>query len=104
MSVGQLTRNKTAPATPARGGWLDALAIPAIWKRAIVIGLAVGLVQVLVNQGDAWLHLEITPRLIIKTALTLTVAFTVALLSTASGYIAFTAVHAQLTSEIRDES
>ena len=100
MSTHEASLTQSLPAQQPTGRWVDALTRPTIWKRAMIIGLMVGMVQVFVNQGDAWLGSAITPRLVVKSILTLTVAFTVALLSTASGYIAFTTAHARLASQL----
>ena len=62
--------------------WL-ALREARVWRRAAKIGLFVGLLQVSINQGDRWLHHEITVGLILKSILSPALSFGVAVVSTA---------------------
>lgn len=65
---------------------LDALRQRVVWNRGLGVGLSVGALQILVNQGDAWLCEEITGGLVLKTILCPTIAVSVAVLSAASMY------------------
>lgn len=54
---------------------------PAVWARAARLGLVVGLVQVLLNQGDHWLRGEITAAVIFKSILSPLLSFGIAFAS-----------------------
>lgn len=60
-----------------------ALLDPVVWSRTLTIGLPVGLLQVAINQGDAWLTGAITAGVIAKSilspAVSCAIAFTSAL-------------------------
>lgn len=47
--------------------WRLALRQPAIWQRAVRLGLTVGTIQAVVNQGDIWWRHAETTETIIKT-------------------------------------
>lgn len=64
--------------------WRDALTDKDVWHRAGRLGLTVGLIQVAINQGDAWLGQRVSTLVLIKTILTPLVTFSVALFSAAS--------------------
>ena len=66
--------------------WAQALKRPAVWRRALPIGLIVGSLQIVINQGDRWFNQDVDGPLIVKTALTPLVALSVALLSAAATY------------------
>ncbi len=70
----------TRPAHPYR----EALRQPAVWRRAARLGLVVGLLQAGLNQGDHWLHHEITTGVVLKTVLSPLLSFAIALLSAAA--------------------
>jgi hypothetical protein len=56
---------------------------PVVWSRTFTIGLPIGLLQVAINQGDAWLTGAITAGVIAKSilspAVSCGIAFTSAL-------------------------
>jgi len=67
---------------PARRRFLlSALRTPAVWRRAALIGLPVGLLQVAVNQGDHWLRLQLTAVVILKSIVSPLLSFGIALAS-----------------------
>ena len=66
--------------------WLIAFGAPAVWHRALAIGLPVGFLQICVNQGDHWLHGTVTRTIVVKTLLTPVIAVAVCLVSAASTY------------------
>ena len=66
---------------------LHALACGEVWRRAAPIGLSVGLFQAALNQGDHWLHDEVTAGVVIKTILSPLITLSVALLSAAFTHI-----------------
>ena len=55
----------------------------AIWTRAATLGLSVGMLQVVINQGDAWLSHHVTRDVLIKSILSPLVTLSVALASAA---------------------
>lgn len=67
--------------SPTRSSFWVACRQPAVWRRAARLGLAVGLAQVVINQGDHWLRHEITPLLILKTILSPLLSFSIAFAS-----------------------
>ncbi len=69
---------------PASNVWIHSLARAAVWRSALPIGLAVGLAQVVVNQGDHWWRGEITTGVILKTILAPLLSLSVAVLSAAN--------------------
>jgi hypothetical protein len=54
-----------------------------IWIRAATLGLSVGVLQVVINQGDAWLSHQVTGSLVLKSILSPLVTLSVALASAA---------------------
>lgn len=73
-----------ASADHTLGRYRRALRERAIWRRAVRLGSAVGLVQVALNQGDHWARGEITPVLILKSVCSLLFAIFVVLFASAS--------------------
>ena len=72
---------------PSAPSYLRALICAEVWKRAAPIGLSVALVQVALNQGDHWLHHQVTTGVVIKTILSPLVTHSVAVLSAASTHV-----------------
>jgi hypothetical protein len=66
--------------------FLRALLLPAVWRKAAPIGLAVGLLQVAVNQGDHWLSHEITTTIIIKSIISPLIGLGLAVVSAAASH------------------
>ena len=67
--------------------WNEALTSWSVSRRSLVIGLVVGSVQIVVNQGDVWVRLQINSTLILKTLVTPMIAISVALFSSAGAYV-----------------
>ncbi len=73
------------PASRApRRSWLLAFRQRGVWVRAAKIGLPVGCVQALINQGDVWWQHQATGLTLAKTVLSPLVTFGVALVSAAA--------------------
>lgn len=72
--------------TETRPAYLRRLLLPAVWRRAAPIGLAVGLVQICVNQGDHWLHQQVTAAVVVKTILCPLISLGVAVASAAAAH------------------
>jgi hypothetical protein len=67
--------------------WVESFQQPGVWRRAILVGLPVGILQAVINQGDRWWHLSIDHAVVAKTIISLLVTFSVALISVAATYI-----------------
>ncbi|MBI2517816.1 MAG: hypothetical protein HYV95_13010 [Opitutae bacterium] len=64
-------------------------ALRAVWLRAARFSLPVGLLQVAINQGDHWLHGQVTPVVLAKSLLTPLVTYSVALCTAIATYRQF---------------
>jgi hypothetical protein len=67
-----------------RSLWLRALGDGSVWRRALRIGLTVGLLQAAVNQGDFWARGEVTPSVVLKTIVSPLIGFTLVLVAAAA--------------------
>jgi hypothetical protein len=67
--------------------WLHALSQKEVWLRASKLGVPVGLLQAIINQGDFWLSHSVDSAVITKTIVSPLVTFSVALFSAAGMYI-----------------
>jgi len=77
-----------------RGGspWRRAFASPSLWRRAFLVALPVGFVQVAVNQGDVWVrHLvdgaAAAPSLVVKSLASPLITVTVSVVSAALEFV-----------------
>jgi hypothetical protein len=68
----------------ARARLSAALRDPLVWRRTLVLGLPVGLLQVAINQGDHWVHQTVDRVVILKTVLSPFLSCSIAFLSTAA--------------------
>ena len=59
----------------------------SVWARGAKLGLSVGVIQAIINQGDVWLAHDETPGTIVKTIVSPLVTFSVALVSAAATYV-----------------
>jgi hypothetical protein len=64
--------------------WRVAVSDATVWRRALTLGLPVGLLQVTVNQGDVWLHHAVTPVVLVKTIVSPLIGVGIALISAAA--------------------
>lgn len=67
--------------------WMQAFAQASVWRRAAVVGLPIGVLQAVINQGDVWLRHEQTVGTVIKTLISPLVTFSVALISAAGVWV-----------------
>ena len=67
--------------------WLEALAQKEVWLRASKVGIPIGLLQAVINQGDVWLSQSVDAAVLTKTIVSPLVTFSVALISAAGMYI-----------------
>jgi hypothetical protein len=58
-----------------------------VWCRAARLGLAVGLLQAALNQGDHWYHHRVDTVIVAKTALALLISFSLAFVSAVSTHV-----------------
>jgi hypothetical protein len=71
--------------------WIRALAEPSVCRRAILLGGAVGITQVIVNQGDVWMasvaqQQVITASTVVKSLLSPLITVSVAWISAAGAW------------------
>jgi hypothetical protein len=64
--------------------WLSALRQGSVWKRALKMGLTVGLLQAAINQGDFWWRGDLRTAVVIKTIASPLLGFTLVLFSAAA--------------------
>ncbi len=67
--------------------WREALSNRGVWRRALKLGLSVGILQAIINQGDYWLSHAVSPSVAVKSLLTPLITFSVALVSAALTYV-----------------
>lgn len=67
--------------------WVQAFRQASVWRRAAVVGLPIGLLQAVINQGDVWLRHEQTVGTVVKTLVSPLVTFAVALISAAGVWV-----------------
>ena len=73
-----------------RALWKQALSQRGVWRRSLLIGLPVGVIQILVNQGDHWWRLQVDEVIVLKTLMTPVVALCVCLFSAAGSFVQVT--------------
>ena len=67
--------------------WWTAFRQRSVWARGAKLGLSVGVLQAIINQGDVWLAHSETAGTIAKTIISPLVTFAVALVSAAATYV-----------------
>lgn len=67
--------------------WMQAFRQASVWRRAAVVGLPIGVLQAVINQGDVWLRHEQTVGTVVKTLVSPLVTFAVALISAAGVWV-----------------
>jgi hypothetical protein len=70
-----------------RALWLGALRQGSVWRRAVKMGLTVGLLQAGINQGDSWWRGEVRVAVVAKTILSPLVTFTLVLFTGAAAWV-----------------
>ena len=75
------------PAPLTRSLWFQAFCQAVVWRRAAIVGLLIGLLQAVINQGDVWLRHEETLGTVAKTIVSPLVTFSVALISAAGVWV-----------------
>ncbi|HWN93958.1 MAG TPA: hypothetical protein VNT99_02905 [Methylomirabilota bacterium] len=70
-----------------RSLWVQAFRQALVWRRAAAVGLPIGVLQAVINQGDVWLRHEETFATVAKTIVSPLVTFSVALISAAGVWV-----------------
>jgi hypothetical protein len=68
----------------SRTTYFAALRQPPVWRRALKLGLTVGVLQAVLNQGDHWFNHRVDGVVVLKTLLCPLLSFTIAFVSAAS--------------------
>lgn len=79
-----------SPAT-TRALWAQAFRQPSVWRRAVRLGLSVGLLQATINQGDHWLSGAVDGTVLLKSIVSPLIGFTLVLVSAAETWVHRTA-------------
>jgi len=75
------------PSTGNRNLWLAAMRQRTVWMRVLKVGLPVGVLQAVLNQGDVWYHHQATGLTLFKTLISPLVTSSVALVSAAATWV-----------------
>lgn len=79
------------PSNDRRALWSQAFRQPSVWLRAVRLGLSVGFLQAVVNQGDHWLSGAVDRTVIVKSIISPLIGFTLVLVSAAETWVHRTA-------------
>jgi len=66
-----------------RALWAQALRQRSVWQRAVRLGLSVGFLQAVVNQGDHWMSGAVDGTVVVKSIVSPLIGFTLVLVSAA---------------------
>ena len=81
-----------SPSAPnPRALWAQALRQRSVWLRAVRLGLSVGCLQAVVNQGDHWFSGAVDRAVVIKSIVSPLIGFTLVLVSAAETWVHGTA-------------
>ena len=64
-----------------------ALRQPSVWRRAVTLGLSVGMLQAAINNGDHWLARAVDGRVLAKSIISPLIGFTLVLFSAAATWV-----------------
>ena len=67
--------------------WSGAFRQRSVWMRAVKLGLTVGLLQAIINQGDHWLSGQIDQRVVLKSIVSPLIGFSLVLISAAQTWV-----------------
>lgn len=67
--------------------WLGALSQGSVWSRGLRMGLTVGVLQAVINQGDFWWRGEVRAAVVAKTIISPLVTFAIVLVSAAATWV-----------------
>lgn len=79
--------------TPAsrRALWAQAFRQRSVWLRAVRLGLSVGFLQAVVNQGDHWMNGSVDGTVLLKSIVSPLIGFALVLVSAAETWVHRTA-------------
>ena len=75
------------PPSTRRALWSQAFRQRSVWLRAVKLGLSVGLLQAVINQGDHWLAQAVDGRILAKSIISPPIGFTLVLFSAAATWV-----------------
>ncbi len=75
------------PATNRRALWAQAFRQRSVWLRALRLGLSVGFLQAVVNQGDHWMSGTVDGTVLLKSIVSPLIGFTLVLVSAAETWV-----------------
>ena len=76
-----------APHNPRVLLWRQAFRQRSVWLRALRLGLSVGLLQAVVNQGDHWLSGSVSRVVLLKSIVSPLIGFALVLVSAAETWV-----------------
>jgi hypothetical protein len=77
--------------TSRRALWAQAFRQSSVWLRALRLGLSVGFLQAVVNQGDHWMSGAVDGTVLLKSIVSPLIGFTLVLVSAAETWVHRTA-------------
>lgn len=75
------------PAANRRALWAQAFRQRSVWLRALRLGLSVGFLQAVVNQGDHWMNGSVDGTVLLKSIVSPLIGFTLVLVSAAETWV-----------------
>ncbi len=73
--------------TNRRALWAQAFRQRSVWLRALRLGLSVGFLQAVVNQGDHWMSGTVDGTVLLKSIVSPLIGFTLVLVSAAETWV-----------------
>lgn len=70
-----------------RAFWAEAFRQRSVWMRAVRLGLSVGFLQAVVNQGDHWMSGAVDGTVLLKSIVSPLIGFTLVLVSAAETWV-----------------
>ncbi len=84
----QVSESKSVSHSTARRElWRLAFRQRSVWLRACKLGLTVGCLQAIVNQGDVWLRHAADATVVVKTLVSPLIGFTLVLVAAAQTWV-----------------
>lgn len=74
-------------ATARRTLWAQAFRQRSVWLRAVRLGLSVGFLQAVVNQGDHWVSDSVDGTVLLKSIVSPLIGFALVLVSAAETWV-----------------
>ncbi|MEN9574737.1 MAG: hypothetical protein RL514_2592 [Verrucomicrobiota bacterium] len=75
------------PNTSPRALWAQAFRQRSVWLRALRLGLSVGFLQAVVNQGDHWMSGSVDGTVLLKSIVSPLIGFALVLVSAAETWV-----------------